>query len=80
MLTETKSPHGYRLLQLLRTYLIIDTYSAMEVHTEKTISDGREEVKIFERKMTVYLICYHPHCRLLMTCLLGICTSYCRNF
>ena len=53
LLTQTKSPHGYLLLQLLRSYLIIDTFSAMEVHTEKTIADGREEIRNFEQKMTV---------------------------
>jgi hypothetical protein len=53
MLMQTKSPHGYLLLQLLRTYLIIDTFSAMEVHTEKTIADGREKIRDFEQRMTV---------------------------
>lgn len=53
MLTQSESPHGYLLLQLLRTYLVIDTFSAMEVHTEETIADGREEIRNFEQKMTV---------------------------
>lgn len=53
MLTQSESPHGYLLLQLLRTYLVIDTFSAMEVHTEETIADGREEIRSFEQKMTV---------------------------
>lgn len=45
VLTETESPHGYRLLCCLRAYLDLTMWEALEVHTEETIASGREAVK-----------------------------------
>jgi hypothetical protein len=53
MLTEANSPNGYLLLQVLRTYLTIDSFAAMEVHTEDTIKEGRSEIATFKQKMDV---------------------------
>jgi hypothetical protein len=44
ILTETESPHGYRLLCCLRAYLDLTMWEALEVHTDETIAAGRKAV------------------------------------
>lgn len=53
VLTEEKSPLGYRLLRCLRSFLVMDTYAAMEVHTEDTIAAGRAEIIRFSELIEV---------------------------
>ena len=53
VLTEANSPNRYLLLQVLRSYLMIDSFSAMEVHTEDTIKDGQKEIENFKRLIDV---------------------------
>lgn len=53
VLTEESSPLGYRLLCCLRSFLVMDSYAAMEVHTEDTIEDGRKEMLRFSRLISV---------------------------
>ncbi|KAG2109978.1 uncharacterized protein F5147DRAFT_745420 [Suillus discolor] len=45
ILTEDESPLGYLLLQCVRLYLEADIYTAFEVHTTATISEGRNAVQ-----------------------------------
>ncbi|KDQ51821.1 hypothetical protein JAAARDRAFT_62330 [Jaapia argillacea MUCL 33604] len=45
---------GYLLLQCLRSYLELDMYTALEVHTELTIKAGREEMNRFSGLIEVY--------------------------
>ncbi|TFK59648.1 hypothetical protein BDN72DRAFT_890374 [Pluteus cervinus] len=54
ILTEELSPAGYLLLKTLRSYINLDSYAAMRVHTEKTIAAGREEVKRFSARYLEY--------------------------
>ncbi|KAF8225485.1 hypothetical protein L208DRAFT_1216496, partial [Tricholoma matsutake] len=42
ILTETESPHGYRLLCCLQAYLDLTMWEALEVHTDETIAAGRK--------------------------------------
>jgi hypothetical protein len=53
VLDEDSDPHGYLLLQCLRSYLELDMYTALEVHTSETIADGRKEILKFESVMKV---------------------------
>ena len=53
VLTETESPHGYRLLCCLRAYLDLTMWEALEVHTEETIASGRKAVKRLGKLVTV---------------------------
>ena len=47
VLLEKKNPLGYLLLCCLQSYLVIDMYAALEVHTEDTIAAGRKEILKF---------------------------------
>jgi hypothetical protein len=60
VLSEAESPLGYLLLRCLRSYLVIDMYAGLEVHTTETIAAGRAEVLNFSSLMKVnVLICAH---------------------
>jgi hypothetical protein len=52
IVSET-SPHGQLLLQLLRSFLILDTYTSMEVHTTETLQKGEEELLHYSEIMQV---------------------------
>ena len=53
VLSEDKCPLGYLMLRCLRSYLVIDMYAALEVHTEDTIAAGRAEILTFAALMKV---------------------------
>ncbi|PCH43343.1 hypothetical protein WOLCODRAFT_86231, partial [Wolfiporia cocos MD-104 SS10] len=44
ILTPQKHPKGYLLLQCLRSYLNLDMYLGLEVHTSETITAGEKEL------------------------------------
>ncbi|EPQ59138.1 hypothetical protein GLOTRDRAFT_103193 [Gloeophyllum trabeum ATCC 11539] len=44
-------PHVHLLLQCLRTYLEVDAYLALEVHTEETIGAGEHALDKFSRQL-----------------------------
>jgi hypothetical protein len=44
---------GYQLLILLRSYMELDMYASLRNHTESTISDGRAELRTWERELEV---------------------------
>lgn len=50
VLTDTQ---GYLLLQCLQSYLELDMYASLEVHTEQTLKDGRQELKHFSLLINV---------------------------
>ncbi|KJA13371.1 hypothetical protein HYPSUDRAFT_151670 [Hypholoma sublateritium FD-334 SS-4] len=54
ILNKDASPQGYLLLQLMRSYLELDMYASLTVHTESTISAGREEMKTYDRLLKRY--------------------------
>lgn len=41
------------MLRCLRSYLVIDMYAALEVHTEDTIAAGKAEILTFASLMKV---------------------------
>jgi hypothetical protein len=44
---------GFLLLRCFRSFLELDMYASFEVHTEKTIEEGRAELQRFAALMTV---------------------------
>ncbi|KZP33133.1 hypothetical protein FIBSPDRAFT_721651, partial [Athelia psychrophila] len=55
VITEAACPLGYLLLKCLRTYLIVDMYVALEVHTQTTIQEGRAAILAFGADLTAYM-------------------------
>lgn len=53
ILTNDKNPHGYLLLRLLRSYLILDTYASLEVHTSETLEKGEGVLRHYAAIMQV---------------------------
>jgi hypothetical protein len=53
ILTNEKYPHGYLILQLLRSYHILDMYASLEVHTAETLEEGEEALKHYSAIMKV---------------------------
>jgi hypothetical protein len=47
LFNKTEHPNDYLLLQVFRSFLEIDMYASMTVHTEETIAKGRQEVEKF---------------------------------
>ena len=50
---KTRSPHGQLLLKLLRSFLILNTYTSMEVHMTETPQKGEEELLCYSEIMQV---------------------------
>ncbi len=59
MLTKTASAQGYLLLRLIRIYLELDMYASLTLHTEATISSGRQELLVFDRLLKVNQFALH---------------------
>jgi hypothetical protein len=59
-LTEETSPEGYLVLKIIRSYLELDMYASLTLHTETTLAAGREELQRYSDLIKVYLIgpCY----------------------
>ena len=53
VLTEKDSPLGYLMLRCLRSYLNLDMWVSMEVHTDDTIKEGRKELLRFSKLINV---------------------------
>lgn len=53
VITEEECPLGYLLLRCLRLFLVLDMYTALEVHTEDTIARGCEAVQAFGKLIKV---------------------------
>lgn len=50
------SRRGRLLLQCLRSYLELDMYASLQVHTEETLKAGREELLNYAALMKVCII------------------------
>ncbi|KDR65150.1 hypothetical protein GALMADRAFT_148940 [Galerina marginata CBS 339.88] len=55
ILEKNISTSGYILLRCVRSYLKVDAYTAMEVHTSETIDIGRQEILKFSDIMKEYI-------------------------
>ncbi|TFK39111.1 hypothetical protein BDQ12DRAFT_698231 [Crucibulum laeve] len=49
LISANTSPNGYLLLKCLQSYLNLDMYAALEVHTEITLKDAQQELHRFMR-------------------------------
>ena len=52
-MTPDASEHGFQLLQLIRSYLEIDMFMSLSVHTEETLECGEAEQLIWEENLDV---------------------------
>ncbi|KAG2093553.1 hypothetical protein BD769DRAFT_1615706 [Suillus cothurnatus] len=48
-------PHVYLLLRCIRSYVELNMYASLEVHTEDTIRDGRNTLSKFAELMDIYI-------------------------
>ena len=53
IITNSEHPGGYLLLKVLRSYIALDMYAALEVHTAVTIAAGRKELLRFSKALKV---------------------------
>ncbi|KAK0465700.1 hypothetical protein IW261DRAFT_1553974 [Armillaria novae-zelandiae] len=53
VLTKAKNPNAYLLLKVIRSYIELDMYTSMDVHTEKSIDEGRQLLGVFEANLKV---------------------------
>ena len=53
VLSRARSPGGFLLLRLLRSYLELDMHASLTVHTDRTISSGKEELLLFNAVLQV---------------------------
>lgn len=58
VLKQASSGLGYLLLRCIRHYIDFDMYAALEVHTEDTISAGRQALSEFSMLMDVSSMLY----------------------
>jgi len=59
MLPKAKYPHGYLLLQIIRSYSNLSMYASMDVHTITSLEKGKEELKKYSKLMAVDLFIYN---------------------
>jgi len=53
VLERSRSKDGYLLLGVLWSYLTLDMYASMDVHTSETIARGRKELVEYEKALKV---------------------------
>ncbi|KAK0493602.1 hypothetical protein EDD18DRAFT_1107980 [Armillaria luteobubalina] len=51
---KAANPNAYLLLKVIRSYLELDMYASMDVHTEKSIEEGRQLLQVFEATLKAY--------------------------
>ncbi|EIW76794.1 hypothetical protein CONPUDRAFT_63473 [Coniophora puteana RWD-64-598 SS2] len=55
LLTPKTSPEGYALLLVIRSYLELDCYIGLDVHTDDTIAAGEAELERFSKVLDDYI-------------------------
>ncbi|KAF9536999.1 hypothetical protein CPC08DRAFT_590148, partial [Agrocybe pediades] len=58
VLSAASSKRRYHLLRLIRSYLELDMYASLTVHTESSITKGREEMQNYNRILQQYIAKY----------------------
>jgi hypothetical protein len=53
ILSKAVTKQGFHLLKLIRSYLELDMYVSLTVHTESTLAAGRAELLVFEKLLHV---------------------------
>lgn len=56
ILTPEESPHGYHLLQLIRSYIELDMYASLVMHSVDTIAAGEQELLNYHRLLEVSVL------------------------
>ncbi|KAK0475317.1 hypothetical protein EDD18DRAFT_1116093 [Armillaria luteobubalina] len=54
VLSKADNTNAYLLLKVIRSYLELDMYTSMDVHTEKSIEEGRQLLGVFEANLKAY--------------------------
>ncbi|KAK0460754.1 hypothetical protein IW261DRAFT_1428891 [Armillaria novae-zelandiae] len=54
VLTKANNPNAYLLLKVIQSYIELDMYTSMDVHTEKSINEGRQLLGVFEANLKAY--------------------------
>ncbi|KAJ3500219.1 hypothetical protein NLJ89_g9890 [Agrocybe chaxingu] len=54
ILSPEITPRGYTLLKLMRSYLELDMFMSLKLHTETTIAHGRKELLVFNDLLQKY--------------------------
>ena len=60
VLTHRTSPEGFRLLRVIRSYLNLDSWIGLDVHTERTLREMDAELLVFNAALNVS---HNLHCR-----------------
>ncbi|KAF8884449.1 hypothetical protein BD779DRAFT_1674068 [Infundibulicybe gibba] len=60
LISATKNPEIYSLLKVLRSYINLDSYAALNVHTAQTIDAGRRELVRFSDRFRAYADEFEP--------------------
>ncbi|KAJ8580971.1 hypothetical protein M405DRAFT_887350 [Rhizopogon salebrosus TDB-379] len=55
VLTRRADEAGYALLKCIASYLHIDMYVSLDVHTERTIAAGEAEILVFQKLLDEYI-------------------------
>ncbi|KAF8875181.1 hypothetical protein BD779DRAFT_1701646 [Infundibulicybe gibba] len=55
LVSVTENPEIYSLLKVLRSYINLDSYAALNVHTARTINAGRRELVRFSDRLHAYV-------------------------
>lgn len=53
VLSADNSPEGFLLLRIMRSYLELDMYASLTMHTEATLATGRAELKTYDSLVQV---------------------------
>jgi len=53
ILTKDNSSDGFVLLKLLQSYLELDMYTSLTIHTKSTLAAGEAELRNFENLLKV---------------------------
>ncbi|KAF8876252.1 hypothetical protein BD779DRAFT_1677860 [Infundibulicybe gibba] len=60
LIDEGDHPEIYLLLKVLRSYINLDSYAALHVHTTQTVDAGRRELVRFSDSLTAYVDEFEP--------------------
>ncbi|KAG2126977.1 hypothetical protein BD769DRAFT_1668098 [Suillus cothurnatus] len=57
ILTPRASPEGYQLLRVISSYLQLDSWIGLDVHTESTLAEIEAELLVFDTELKAYVTC-----------------------
>ncbi|KAG1811595.1 hypothetical protein EV424DRAFT_1327573 [Suillus variegatus] len=57
ILTHRASPVGYQLLRVISSYLQLDSWIGLDVHTESTLAAIEAELLVFDAELKAYITC-----------------------